>query len=160
MSYKVLTDNVYWGNRHSVEELKDKIGSVLCVAHNPEFSPGGGSSYNPLILHGDTPYFRMGLHDDQDMTSRYFLDLTALIRICLEHTPVLIHCYAGSHRSSVTAAWAATLDALKHGKQPCPELFQEMWSKVKMQQKVSVRQFSKDLQRYAVGYLVGLQAGI
>jgi len=104
-----LTNDVWWGDRHAVSELADKVGSVLCIAHNPELSPGS-THYNPIVLHGMVPYFRLGRHDDQECSGRYLMELTSLIEICLQHKPLLVHCYVGSHRSPAVALYAAFMD--------------------------------------------------
>ena len=101
-----LTDGVWWGDRHSLLDLKDEACSVLNLAHNEELSPGR-TRYNPLFLGGKTPYFRFGAHDRDVLDDDFLWQLESLIDICLFHTPLLVHCYAGHHRSSIVAVWAA-----------------------------------------------------
>ena len=105
--YWKLTENIWWGDRHSVEELKDEVGSVLNLAHNEELSPRR-TRYNPLVLGGHVPYFRLGAHDRTFLTDTFLRELDSLLDICLWHLPMLIHCYEGKHRSPIVAVWAAT----------------------------------------------------
>lgn len=105
--YWKLTKNIWWGDRHSVEELKDEVGSVLNLAHNEELSPGK-TKYDPLVLNGNIPYFRFGARDKEFLTDKFLTELDELLDVCLWNMPTLFHCYEGKHRSPIVAVWAAT----------------------------------------------------
>jgi hypothetical protein len=110
-----LTDNIWWGSYDSVAFLASKVGSVINVCSNNELLEE--KKYNPLVLPGKVPYFRLGLDDRDFPDHNYISALDSAIRTCLCYKPVLIHCYAGMHRSPAAATLAAMLDLNKHDKE-------------------------------------------
>lgn len=102
--YWKLTEQIWWGDRHAVFELKNEVRSVLNLAHNSELAPGK-TKYNPLVLDGTIPYFRLGARDRAFLPGNFLGELSTLLDICLLHTPTLIHCYLGQHRSPIVAVW-------------------------------------------------------
>ena len=107
--YWKLKKDIWWGDRHSVSELKDQVGSVINLCHNPELTPGN-TRYDALVLPGTTPYFRFGRHDNHFLTIPELRTLTIIIELALSYKPVLIHCYLGQHRSVNVAIAAALID--------------------------------------------------
>ena len=103
MVYK-LTDNIWWGNADSPKEVGNEVGAVLCLCDNREFK---GEQFNPLDLPAHTPYFRLTRHDDVAPDTAYMLALNGIIDITTDMKPILIHCWAGQHRSPNTALYTA-----------------------------------------------------
>lgn len=107
MHYK-LSEKIYWGDWESVLELKDKIGSIICLVSK---AGNGRVGYNPLDLNYKIRYFRMAENDRSSPEDKYYISITEIIKICLVYSPLLIHCYAGMHRSPSIALMAELINS-------------------------------------------------
>lgn len=103
-----LTDNIWWGDWNSLLETKDEVASVICLASNSSLAFCG---YNPMVLNHKIRYFRFAEGDLVFPEQDYFAAIEEIIRICLwpGNDPLLIHCYAGMHRSPIIAIFAALI---------------------------------------------------
>lgn len=100
-----LTDNIYWGDRFAISELKDVVKAVVCVAHNQRMVDEG---YTPLVLPYTTPYLKMADKDRSFPPKEYFDTLYSVFKTFKgRYSPILVHCCKGIHRSPITALLAA-----------------------------------------------------
>ena len=106
--YWKLTNDIWWGDYLSVAELKDQVGSVICLATNGDLLEKG---YNPIILPPKVRYFRMAEKDMSFPDATYIKSLEEIIKVSLRYKPLLVHCYIGQHRSPIIAVMAALIDS-------------------------------------------------
>jgi len=104
--YWQLTEDIYWGDYKAVEELKDEVGSVICVATNKDLERIG---YNVFSLPPKVRYFRFAEKDKSFPDYEYISSLEGLIEISLLYRPLLVHCFAGQHRSPIIAILASLI---------------------------------------------------
>jgi protein-tyrosine phosphatase len=111
MSVWKLTDKVWWGNAGSPAECRDTVKSVICVAENPELVQHG---YSPYLQHlsppspNPKPFFWLPRNDHVEVDLGYLEMLIGVLDIIDRGKlfPLLIHCFAGVHRSPAVAIYA------------------------------------------------------
>lgn len=108
-----LTDSIWWGNVESPRECLWSTKSVLCVAENRELADPQLSPYAIHIGAGCTskPVFWLPRNDYVSVDHQYVVALNGVLKaIDSSHLyPLLIHCYAGIHRSPAVAIYAASV---------------------------------------------------
>lgn len=106
-----LDTNVWFGNWESPFELKDKVKTVVNVAHNFSSRRGRNIYWQKLEeLPWDIFYVRMAKKDHDTVDYNYFDAFVSTIQTAhsLNKLPILCHCQMGGHRgptAGVCAAW-------------------------------------------------------
>lgn len=106
-----LDTNVYFGNWESPFELKDKVKTVVNVAHRFSERRMRNVYWQKLQeLPWDIYYVRLAKKDWDSVDEIYFNALVKGIEIGIEMNkfPILCHCQMGGHRgptAGVCAAW-------------------------------------------------------
>lgn len=107
MAHWQLTEDVYWGDVDSLRERGSRMGSVVCVTDNHDLMEKDG--YDVLHLPPPVPYFRVARGDHEEIDNEYMFLLDGVLDLIIEAElfPVLVHCYAGMHRSPAVAIYLA-----------------------------------------------------
>lgn len=118
-----LDDNVWFGNWEAPFELKDKVKTVVNVAHHFSVRRGRNVYWAKLQeLPWDIFYIRMAKKDWDFVDNSYFTNFVSTLEnaISLNKLPILCHCQMGAHRgptAGICAAWildGKTTSALDH----------------------------------------------
>lgn len=149
--YWKLTDNILWGDFNSVLELKDQVGSVICLATNGDLLERG---YNPLILPAKVRYFRMAERDMTFPDATYIKSLEDVIKVSLRYKPLLVHCYVGQHRSPIIAVMAALIDSDDYSTENYMSLLSKVLELRPDCAEVMHFNFSKQMQTYMKMYML------
>ena len=103
MIYK-MSEQVWWGDKPSIEESMGKVGSIINVAHairKPYWQ-------NVSKLDWDVWYFKLASPDREELSEEYMIALASVvdaIRIG-DKFPLLCHCRMGGHRGPTAALFA------------------------------------------------------
>jgi protein-tyrosine phosphatase len=117
-----LSDRVSWGDRFSPGELKNDVGAVVCLCENAELAADPACSpFAQLLPNHPKPYLWLPINDYHQPTEAFFAYLdTFLLNVKRNGVRLLVHCWAGHHRSPAIAIYSErilsggmTLDALK-----------------------------------------------
>lgn len=119
MSVWKLTDNIWWGDANSPRECLDTARAVICVAENPELTLLQFSPYRQHLIPyyqnvaraKHKPFFWLPRNDHVEVDRDYIRILRTVIEMVdgEDLYPLLIHCYAGVHRSPAVAIYAGTI---------------------------------------------------
>ena len=106
-----LTDNIWWGDASAPFECRHTAKSVICVAENAELANHQFSPYLQHLNHPDPkpkPFFWLPINDYVEVDADYITLLIGVLDIIdyAKLFPLLIHCYAGIHRSPAVAIYA------------------------------------------------------
>ena len=144
-----LTDNIWWGDAAAPFECRHTAKSVICVAENAELASHGFSPYLQHLNPPDPkpkPLFWLPINDYVEADRDYVLLLNSVLDVVAIGNlfPLLIHCYAGVHRSPATAIYAAVLQ--QGGG------YQDLHAKAReLRPEMEYHQFSKSLHRIMAG---------
>lgn len=109
-----LTDNIWWGDAAAPFECRHTAKSVICVAENAELANHGCSPYLQHLMPPDPkpkPLFWLPINDYVEVDRGYIEMLDGVLGVIDSGDlfPLLIHCYAGIHRSPAVAIYAGTM---------------------------------------------------
>lgn len=100
---RMVTADVWYGDRFAVRECGWKTGTILNVAHtcrkHPEYWEDVGR------LHSEVAYLRMAKRDRQPWNDEYPCQLWYTLEYAT--LPILTHCQMGGHRGPTAAIFAA-----------------------------------------------------
>lgn len=108
--FKQLTEQVYFGNWESPQELAGKVKTVINVAHNFSNRRGRNRYWADLeSMPWETFYVRLAKKDRQDCDQHYFITLSTVVILAQNNgkLPILCHCQMGGHRGPSSAIAAA-----------------------------------------------------
>ena len=151
MAFWKLTDDIWWGDVVSPDECLHTAKSVICVADNPELVIHAFSPYVQHLYHPDPkpkPFFWLPINDYVEVDSDYIKTLDAVIDIVIDRSlyPLLVHCYAGIHRSPAVAIYAGM--CLAGG----VASYEPLHAKAReLRPEMEYHQFSKSLHRIMAG---------
>ena len=106
-----LDTNVWFGNWESPFELKDKVKTIINVAHYFSKRKGRNIYWQRLEeLPSDILYVRIAKKDHDFVDSEYFTSIVSAIEIAIYYKklPILCHCQMGGHRgptAAICASW-------------------------------------------------------
>lgn len=148
MSVWKLTDSIWWGDVEAPRECLWTAKSVICVAENRELADPQLSPYAVHLSAGCStkPVFWLPRNDYVEVDHQYVVALNGVIKAidAANLYPMLIHCYAGVHRSPAVAIYAAVQDGGD---------YQALHQKaVSMRPEMEYHQFSKSLHKLMGGW--------
>lgn len=106
-----LDENVWFGDWQSPFELKDKVKTVINVAHHFSVRRGRNVYWQQLeSLPWDIFYVRMAKKDHDFIDWDYFNTFNKIVEssVLFRKLPILCHCQMGAHRgptAGICAAW-------------------------------------------------------
>ncbi len=103
--YKKLTDDIWFGDKASVEETLGEVKSIINVAHSLRRPYWKDLQH----LHWDVWYYRLALPDRVAADTNYMHAFQNILRGIKQANkfPLLCHCRAGGHRGPTAALFAA-----------------------------------------------------
>lgn len=147
-----LTDNIWWGDAAAPFECRHTAKSVICVAENLELANHQFSPYLQHLNHPDPkpkPFFWLPINDYVEVDADYITLLIGVLDIIdyAKLFPLLIHCYAGIHRSPAVAIYAACV--VDRGRDSD---YEPLHAKAReLRPEMEYHQFSKSLHRIMAG---------
>lgn len=149
MSVWKLTDNIWWGDANSPRECLETAESVICVAENAELSQAHFSPYHQHLAsypNRPKPFFWLPINDHSEVYRDYLSILRSVIETIdnAKLYPLLIHCYAGVHRSPAVAIYAGTITG-------CGTREALHTKALQLRPEMEYHAFSKSLHRYMGG---------
>lgn len=154
-----LTDNIWWGDAAAPFECRHTAKSVICVAENLELANHQFSPYLQHLNHPDPkpkPFFWLPINDYVDVDSDYIEMLDGVLGVIDNGDlfPLLIHCYAGIHRSPAVAIYAGTMfgEAATPADHGGCGAYEPLHAKAReLRPEMEYHQFSKSLHRIMAG---------
>ncbi len=107
--YWRLSEKVFWGDINSIKETREVVKSTIGLCDNNELKTYKFSPFS--VLPYTNPYFWHPI-PDEGIPNTDFINLLLTVvgsYIKQQRFPILVHCYAGQHRSTITAIFTEML---------------------------------------------------